>query len=87
MTAARFTESELLTLADIAHEQDPDRAIRRLREAFTDPNNPDDDLLHWASEAVDRLRNGLPVPLGNGEVFMRDSGGPSGQVLRAGPAR
>jgi hypothetical protein len=81
VSAPKFTPAELSAIVDIALEQDPDRAIRRLRETFTNPD--DEGLLSRASEAVDRLRAGQPVDLGNGEVFMRDSGGPTGPILRS----
>jgi hypothetical protein len=85
MTAPRWTAEELRLIADIAYDANVELAQQKLVERFGGPQGQTTDRLLEAAQAADTLRAGGQLDLGNGEVFMRDSDGPSGQVLRAGP--
>jgi hypothetical protein len=74
MTAPKFTPAELEVLVAIVTDGNPEHQQQRLHEAFGDSSGRATDRLIEASVAVDRLRNGLPVDLGDGTVFARDAG-------------
>lgn len=74
MTAPRWTPAELETLVAIVTDPNPDHQQQRLHEAFGDSSGRATDRLIEASVAVDRLRHGQPVDLGDGTVFGRDCG-------------